>query len=300
MAKLEFGWFVPPIGIAETEYVPLAKWQQDKILPVVVEHFDSLWAPDHFYAFEDPANPWLECWTVLTWLAARFPTMKVGQVVLAVGYRNPALLAKMAATLQELSGGRLILGIGAGWRAEEYEAYGYDFPATVVRVKQLDEAVQIMRLMWTESTPTFKGEHFHIEKAYCAPRPTPVPPIMIGGSGEQLVLPLIARLADIWDLYHGHTYDTIDLEAYRRKRDIVRRPAEAAGRDPSKITQSVTIGEAKLPETSDDSKSWLRHLEPLVELGVSQFILDCGHVASPEPVARFGEEVISVMNRRIA
>src|SRR5438067_13233286 len=109
MATLQFGWFTPPLGIRESNYVPLAVAQQAEILPVATKYFDSLWVSDHFYAFGSKDNPWLECWTTLTWLAARFPTMKVGPVVLGVGYRNPALLAKMASTLQTLSSGRFIM-----------------------------------------------------------------------------------------------------------------------------------------------------------------------------------------------
>jgi alkanesulfonate monooxygenase SsuD/methylene tetrahydromethanopterin reductase-like flavin-dependent oxidoreductase (luciferase family) len=118
---------------------------------------------DHFYGFAERSDSWLEGWTTLTWLAARFPTVQIGPLVLGVGYRNPALVAKMAATLQVLSGGRLVLGLGAGWREEEYRAYGYPFPKAVDRIRQVEEAVQIMRRMWTEPAPTFKGESFVIE-----------------------------------------------------------------------------------------------------------------------------------------
>src|SRR5439155_8575806 len=99
----------------------------------------------------------MECWTMQIWLAARFPPLRVGAIVHGVGYRNPALLAKMAATLQALSEGRFIMGIGAGWRGPEHTAYGYTFPPARVRIRQLEEAVQIMRLMWTRPTPTFHG-----------------------------------------------------------------------------------------------------------------------------------------------
>jgi alkanesulfonate monooxygenase SsuD/methylene tetrahydromethanopterin reductase-like flavin-dependent oxidoreductase (luciferase family) len=291
MLDIQFGWFIPPLGIEETSYVPLAIWQQDKILPAVVRHFDSLWVPDHFYAFDDPTRPWLECWTALTWLAARFPDIRLGPIVLGVGYRSPALLAKMASSLQALSGGRFIMGIGGGWRGEEYRAYGYPFPKPSVRIAQLDEAVRILRLMWTEPAPSFKGEYFQIKAACCHPQPTP-PPIMIGGTGEQLLIPLAARAADIWDAFHGGHQDTLDANKHRRRRDILSASAEALGRDPSAVKQSITIGEARLPNSSEQSSRWLDALRPLVDLGVSQFILDCGHVASPEPVERFAEEVI--------
>jgi alkanesulfonate monooxygenase SsuD/methylene tetrahydromethanopterin reductase-like flavin-dependent oxidoreductase (luciferase family) len=292
MTDVKFGWFTPALGIQETAYVPIAIWQQDEILPSVARHFDSLWVADHFYAFGDPILPWMECWTTLTWLASRFPDMQVGPIVMSVGYRNPALLAKMASSLQALSGGRFIMGIGAGWREEEYKAYGYPFPPASVRIAQLEEAIYIMRKMWTEISPSFEGEHVRIENAYCHPQ-LPPPPIMVGGGGEQLLLPLAARLADIWDLYHGGSQDAVDVRSYRRKRDVLRRSAEAIGRDPDTIKQSLTIGEAGLPNSSEQAARWLDSLRSLVNLGVTQFILDCGHVASTEPVERFAAEVIS-------
>src|SRR3982750_3790266 len=128
MTDLHFGWFTPLIGIAETGYVPLAQAQADAILPAVAEGFDTLWFPDHLHAFDTPTDPFLEAWTTMTWLAAQYPTLRVGNIVLAVGFRPPALLAKMGATLQTLTGGRFVMGIGGGWREIEYQNYGYPFP----------------------------------------------------------------------------------------------------------------------------------------------------------------------------
>ena len=118
--------------------------------------------------------------------------------VLGHGYRNPALTAKMASTLQVLSGGRFILGIGGGWREDEYRSYGYEFPPTSVRLRQLEEVVQICRLMWTTAHPTFHGEYFQIDDAAATPRPDIVPPICIGSSGEKIGLPIVGRQADMW------------------------------------------------------------------------------------------------------
>jgi alkanesulfonate monooxygenase SsuD/methylene tetrahydromethanopterin reductase-like flavin-dependent oxidoreductase (luciferase family) len=173
---------------------------------------------------------------------------------MGIGYRNPALLAKMGATLQALSDGRLILGIGAGWRGEEYAAYGYPFPKASVRIQQLEEAVQIIRLMWSETSPSFKGEYFEIAEAYCPPQPNPPPPIMIGGSGEQLMLPLIARRADWWNI------GFVDVDTYRRKRDLLHRHAEAAGRDPGDIVHTLMKQDRPLPASSEDSARWLDEL----------------------------------------
>jgi alkanesulfonate monooxygenase SsuD/methylene tetrahydromethanopterin reductase-like flavin-dependent oxidoreductase (luciferase family) len=222
--------------------------------------------------------------------------MQVGPLVLAVGFRPPALLGKMAATLHAWSGGRFIMGIGAGWREADYTSYGYPFPRAAVRIRQLDEALEIFQRMWTAPIPTFQGDYFQVAAAYCAPPPNPPPPVMIGGAGEQLMLPLIARRADIWDCYHSGDHATVDHADYQRKRDLLHDHAAALGRDPATITLSLSLGAARLPQSSADSARWVASLQPLVELGVRQFILDCGHVSTAEPIHRFGEEVIAVIN----
>lgn len=287
MTAIKFGWISPVIGPPESGHVPLVMYQEQHILPTALRHFDSVWVCDHFYGFDRRTDPFLEAWTTLTWLAARFPTVLLGHHVLGVGYRNPALTAKMAATLQVLSGGRFILSLGAGWREEEYHAYGYEFPKASVRIAQLEEAIQICRLMWTETAPSFSGRYFQIRNAYCPPRPEPPPPILVGGSGEQLMLPLVGRRADWWNTGAGR-----GLETFRRKRDIVFRSAEAAGRDPAAITITVTR-EAPLPATSAESARWLDELRRWRAEGVAHFLLDFGHVTSTEPVLRFVEEVMA-------
>jgi alkanesulfonate monooxygenase SsuD/methylene tetrahydromethanopterin reductase-like flavin-dependent oxidoreductase (luciferase family) len=145
--------------------------------------------------------------------------------------------------------------------------------------------------MWTETAPSFKGEYFEIDQAYCPPRPDPLPPLMIGGAGEQLMLPLIARRADWWNI--GPT----SPEDYRRKRDIVHRHAEAVGRDPTGIVQTMMKMDSRLPQSTADSARWLEELRPLIELGLSYFMLDCGHVTATEPIVRFAEEVIGPLNQ---
>jgi alkanesulfonate monooxygenase SsuD/methylene tetrahydromethanopterin reductase-like flavin-dependent oxidoreductase (luciferase family) len=249
-----------------------------------------VWIADHFYGFDsEKREGFLEAWTTLTWLAARYPDVMLCHHVLGHGYRNPALTAKMAATLQVLSGGRFMLGIGAGWREEEYLAYGYDFPSNAVRVRQLEEMVQICRLMWTEEHPTFQGTYFHIDDAAATPRPDAVPPVCIGSSGEQLGLPLVGRHADVWNgAYWG------DDDAWRRKRDIVDAAAVAAGRDPSAIESCVTVA-GDLPDSSAASEQWLDRLSHLRELGPSYFVMDFGHPLDPEPALRFADEVIAPM-----
>lgn len=289
--RIKFGWIAPTMGVPESGNVPIAIRQEDRVLPSVAEHFDSVWVFDHTLGFGNLDAPYLESWTTLTWLAARYPSLQVGNIVLAMGLRHPPLLAKMCATLQALTGGRVVLGTGAGWRAEEYTAYGYPFPATPTRVEQLDEAIRIIRRMWTEEAPTMEGKYYRIDGAHCSPRPDPAPPVMIGGTGEKLMIPLIARLADWWSV------PPIPLEDYRRKRDLLHQQMETNSRRPSDMVQTYAVYNAQLPRAAEDSARWLERLQPFVNLGVTHFMFDCGNVTETEPVERFADEVITPLNR---
>ena len=284
--ELRFGWLSPVIGNRWSDHQPIVMYQERNILPTALLHFDSLWIADHFYGFDEKTDPFLEAWTTLTWLAAKFPDVLLCHHVLGHGYRPPALTAKMASTLQTLSGGRFILGIGAGWRQDEYLAYGYDFPKPSVRFAQLEEVVQICRLMWTEDEPSFQGTYYSIDGASASPLPDVVPPICIGASGEKVGLPLAGRLADIWN---GSSRGTDD--DWKRRVDIVMTSATAAGRDPASIEVSTTV-ERSLPESDAEAEELREFLANLVELGVRHFVMDFGHPASDENVVRFVEQVM--------
>ncbi len=285
---LKFGWLSPVIGNAGSDHQSIVIYQEEHILPTVVEYFDSLWIADHFYGFDARTDPFLEAWTTLTWLAAKFPDVMLCHHVLGHGYRPPALTAKMAATLQTLSGGRFILGIGAGWRGGEYEAYGYDFPKASVRFAELEEMLEICRLMWTHDHPTFQGEYFSIDDAAAPPLPDIVPPICIGAAGEKIGLPLVGRQADMWNC------STRNVDDWRRKLGIVRAAASEAGRDPHDIELCTTL-EAPLPTTDDEGEELATKVGDLVGLGVSYFTMDFGHPLTPEHVHRFAEQVIDVV-----
>jgi alkanesulfonate monooxygenase SsuD/methylene tetrahydromethanopterin reductase-like flavin-dependent oxidoreductase (luciferase family) len=261
-------------------------YQEQHILPQALPHFDSIWIADHFYGFDDDKREgFLEGWTTLTWLAAKFPDVKLCHHVLGHGYRNPALTAKMASTLQVLSDGRFMLGIGGGWRQSEYDSYGYEFPPTAVRLRQLEEVVQICRLMWTEPHPTFSGTYFQIDDAAATPRPDVIPPICIGSAGEQIGLPIVGRQADIWNIFFPGDED------WKRKRAIVDAAAESVGRDPSRIESCVTIA-GDLPDSDAASEQWVERLGHLIALGVTHLVLDFGHPLDVEPALRFAEQVI--------
>ncbi len=283
---LKFGWLSPVIGNRWSEHRSIVLHQEKHILPTAMRHFDSLWIADHFYGFDAKTDPFLEGWTTLTWLAAKFPDVLLCHHVLGHGYRPPALTAKMASTLQTLSDGRFILGIGAGWREDEYLAYGYDFPKPSVRFAQLEEVVAICRLMWTEDEPSFSGKYFSIDGAAASPLPEVVPPICIGASGEKVGLPLAGRLADVWNgTSRGSDQD------WKRRLDIVQSSASDAGRDPASIEVSTTL-ERALPETDAEAAELLELLGHWVDLGVQHFVMDFGHPPTDEHILRFVEQVM--------
>ena len=175
-----------------------------------------------------PDEPVLEGWTVLSGLAAVTSRIRLATLATAVGYRNPAHLAKIAASVDLISRGRLTLGIGAGFFEDEYKQYGCEFPPRpVTRIRQMEEAVQLILKMWTEPRTTFHGRYFHVEDAILEPKPVqkPRPPVMIAGGGEQMTLRAVARLADACNIVDG------DIAEVRHKLAVLRGHCDSAGRD---------------------------------------------------------------------
>jgi alkanesulfonate monooxygenase SsuD/methylene tetrahydromethanopterin reductase-like flavin-dependent oxidoreductase (luciferase family) len=202
-------------------------------LDQTAQAFESLWFPDHVqYASHKVA----EGWTLLAYALARYPDKICTHEVLCNSFRNPAHLAKMVATAHAISGGRVILGIGAGWNEEEYLAYGWPFPPTRVRIAQLAEAIELIRTMWRDAPATYQGEHYRIVNAYCEPRPDPVPSIVVGGHGEKYLLRVVARHADGWN------YSFRDLPTYAQKQEALKGHCREAGRDYDQIQQIVRVG----------------------------------------------------------
>jgi F420-dependent oxidoreductase-like protein len=164
---------------------------------------ESFWVSDHFFGgpLGVPDRDCLEAFTLLAALARETTRIRLGVLVAAAQYRNPALLAKIVAGIDQMSDGRFEFGIGAGWKAEEYRAYGYAFPGAGARVEQLKDTLEICQRMWTSDRATYRGKHYRIEDAVCAPKPSqrPHPPIWVGGSGPR-VMRLAARYADGFDL----------------------------------------------------------------------------------------------------
>ena len=199
--------------------------------------FESAWVFDHFTAlYGDRTGPCLEAWTLLAALGAVTKRIRLGALVTGVTYRHPSLLAAEVVTVDQVSGGRLNVGLGAAWHDEEHRRLGFEFPDTGERIERLDETVQIVKGLLSTDDFDFDGRHYRLQRAFYRPRPIqrPHPPIWIGATGEKVMLPLAARHADVW---HGFG-STTDLA---RKSAIVDRAAETAGRDPAEIGRSTSL-----------------------------------------------------------
>lgn len=259
----------------------------NRALDLVTGHFDSAWIIDHLQFGSDDI---LEGFTTLSYMAALHPQLSFGHRVLCQSFRNPALLAKMGSTLQFLSGGRFIFGIGAGGNAEEHRAYGYDFPSGSVRVEQLEETLQIIKALWTNETATFAGQYYQIINARCEPKPEPLPPVMIGAFKPKM-LRLTAMYADWWNV------SSTGIDGYRQMVEACERTCAAVGRDPATLRRTWCGGCVCAPtQTEVESIAGERYsaasvfddfdfvgtpqqviaqMRPFIDLGVDYFILDC-------------------------
>ncbi len=256
--------------------------------------FDTIWVEDHMN-WGDKSH--LECFTNLAWLAGRHPDLHYGTMVCGQAFRNPALLAKMAANLHLLTGGKFILGIGAGNNPGEHYEYGYTFLPPAERVAQTEEAIKVIRALWTGSPSTFEGRYYSVHGAFSSPLPTHIP-LMIGGMGEQKLLALVARYADWW------CADIAPVDVVRRKVEVLKEHCSKVGRDPSEIIHSQDVWVS----VEDDSSRAIRwdnlhivagnpdevasELSQYIELGVRHFqirFMDYPHTSGIE---RFIKRVI--------
>jgi F420-dependent oxidoreductase-like protein len=197
--------------------------------------FHSIHFIDHLLAVPDSERDILESWTTMTACAAITRRVRVSANVLCNSFRSPALLAKMGATLDVISGGRFDLAIGAGWHEPEYQAYGFEFPSAGVRIDQLAEALHVIKSLWTGERVDFEGRFYRLRGGRCRPRPlqAPRPPIVIGGSGERKMLRLVAKEADVWNCSAGN-YAQLD-----RKIAVLREHCQAVGRDFASLELSL-------------------------------------------------------------
>ncbi len=243
MRPIKFGLFAPQVGQSFSDV-------KDRTLLAERLGFDSVWFVDHMWARGMPDLDHLEAWTLMSAIAALTRRIRIGTLVLCNSYRNPALLAKMAASLDHVSNGRFVLGMGAGWMDEEYRGYGYPFPPMRTRIEQLDEALSIIKLLLTKPRASFQGKYYAVDEAVNHPKPIqqPHPPILIGGAGEQYMLRVVAEHADIWNCPNNASL------ALARKLEVLHRHCESVGRDPSEIEVSeqtlVVLGRSEQEVTT--------------------------------------------------
>jgi alkanesulfonate monooxygenase SsuD/methylene tetrahydromethanopterin reductase-like flavin-dependent oxidoreductase (luciferase family) len=236
-------------------------------LDATVSAFESIWMPDHV---QYGAKPVAEGWSLMVYALARYPDKLCGHQVLCNSFRNPAHLAKMSATCQILSGGRFVLGIGAGWNEEEYHAYGWPFPKPRVRIEQLAEAIELIRLMWTESPANYTGKHYQLQDAYCNPHPDTMPPVMVGGAGEKYTLRVVAQHADWWNYIYQ------DRATFAAKQEVLKEHCRAVGRDYESIVQ-VTATQIVVGETEAEVRRMIER-EDVRPIAVN------GYAGTPEQV----------------
>ena len=235
---VSFGWIMQPALIfspegVDTRDIRLAR----EMIAANEQHvelagrsgFDTIWVEDHM-GWGEKAH--LECFTNMAWLAGRHPGLRWGTMVCGQAFRNPALLSKMATNMFLLTEGRFILGIGAGNNGGEHHEYGYPFPPAGERLAQTEEAIQIIKALWTDSPATFHGQHYHIDQAYSSPRPDGPIPLMIGGGGEKKTLRLVAQYADWW------CADVEPVEAFAHKARVLDAHCAAVGRDPASLVKA--------------------------------------------------------------
>jgi F420-dependent oxidoreductase-like protein len=218
--------------------------------------FDSIWVYDHFHTVPQPTlETTFECWTITAGLSRDTKTIKIGQMVTCNGYRNPALLAKIASTVDVMSNGRLLCGLGAGWYEHEWRAYGYGFPDVPERMRAFREAVEIVVRMWTEEKPVFKGKYYTIDGAINQPKGVQKPhiPLWLGGGGEKVTLKLVAKWADGCNVGNGNP------DVIRQKVAVLHRHCEEAGRDPAEIVVSTGFDVHLLApgEDADKAGDWI-------------------------------------------
>ncbi|NKB98557.1 MAG: TIGR03560 family F420-dependent LLM class oxidoreductase [Pseudomonadales bacterium] len=196
--------------------------------------WDGLWLADHFMPnAQDTSTPWPEAWTTLSAIAATVPRLRLGTLVTGNTYRHPAVLAKMAATVDHISGGRVVLGIGSGWQENEHAQYGIEFDTVGGRLDRLDEACTVIRALFTEQTASFSGAHYQLENAILEPKPVQKPlPLLIGGGGEKVTLKLAAKHANEWNVWG-------DPSILRHKMSVLDKHCTDLGRDPREIHRTA-------------------------------------------------------------
>src|SRR5438874_5390606 len=276
------GWRMDLVGISDQ--VEAYETMTRVALEAEALGLDSIWLVDHFHTVPLPTQEvTFECWTTTAALARDTKRVRIGQMVTCNGYRNPALLAKMASTVDTLSHGRLDFGIGAGWHEQEFRAYGYDFPDGPTRLRQLRDAVQIILKMWTEDEAVFEGKYHQVHGAINQPEGVQKPhiPLLIGGGGEKVTLKLVAQYGDACNIGH------IDKAGLARKFSILKKHCEDIGRDYNSIKRTALYNCA-IAETDEEA---MAKTGPYTRNIPAERIRERTLVGTPETIRRRLKEV---------
>lgn len=293
-------------------------WDDTRAVALEIDRlgYDSVWVCDHLYSVPMPTLPIFEAWSLLAAVAAITTKVELGTLVTPPFFRNAAVLAKQIATIDHVSNGRTIVGLGGGWFASEFEGYGCPFPPLRERLRALDETAEVMKRLWTEERVTFAGRHVTATDAICEPKPVRRPPILIGGGGERVLMGIAARHADIWNNLAVHQAEL------GTKIDALRRRCDEVGRDFGSIAisqQCVVV----IAETDDGAKAALAkaskiyggHMGAGLEahgiwgtparvvecierhraLGCSQFVIEFFGKDTREPARLFAERVLPAL-----
>jgi len=253
--------------------------------------FASLWVMDHFFQIP-PVGPaeqeMLEGYSALAFLAAATRRATLGTLVTGVSYRHPGILVKTVSTLDVLSGGRAVLGIGAAWFEREHAGLGVPFPPLRERFERLEETLRIAKQMWSGEVAPFAGRHYRLAETLCVPQPLqrPHPPILIGGMGERRTLRLVALHADACNLF-----SYAGAAEVGRKLEVLRRHCDALGRDFDAI-ERTTLGTVQLAPGKQSPADVIRELQALAKVGVQHAIVNLPNVHEIEPVERLAREVL--------
>ena len=304
------GWRMDLVGISDPSeaYETMTRVAQE----ADTLGYHSIWLYDHFHTVPTPTQEvTFECWTSTAALARDTRRVRIGQMVTCNSYRHPALLAKMASTVDALSQGRLDVGIGAGWYQEEYLAYGYPFSSTHERLERLREAVQIILAMWTEPEATFEGTYYQVRGAINQPKGVQQPhiPLLIGGGGEKVTLRLVAQYANACNIGG-------DIPTIKHKLAVLKQHCEALGRDYETIKRTTLIDDCVIAETEADvlakltpqqrdnleelHKTWLigtpeqirQRLADYEEAGIQELVVRFVDAAQIEPIRLFARECL--------
>ena len=317
MGKLKFGVFLPFYAFQAKDSKENFSLIRDIVLECEHQGYHAVWLDDHLMYNDWPI---LESWTTLSALASLTSKIRLGTMVSCSAHRNPALLAKMAATLDVLSNGRLELGIGAGTQETEHIAYGFGFPPLSVRIERLSEALEVIRRLWMEEKANYQGNHYTLKNAVCEPKPLqePRPPITVGGSGELLMRKVTAPYADRYDWGFLPS-----IEVYKRKLMVLENQCKVIGRNFMEIEKSCWPGgqvliaqnqrelsekisqrkpanvsledfkKTTLAGTPDECRA---QLQVYVDLGVTYFMLFFSDLPSIDGLKLFAEAVVNKMS----